>query len=80
MKIRACLMAGIFGIAVLAGVFEALASPRKREETEEKNKEEEGRAKDPGSGNCLMLLSYDLRHVGNIEIEKLQCIRDMYEH
>jgi len=51
MKIRACLMAGIFGIAVLAGVFEALASPRKKEETEKKKVEEE-KAKGPASGNC----------------------------
>ena len=33
-------MAGILGIAVVAGVFEALASPRKKEETAEKKKEE----------------------------------------
>ncbi len=51
MKIRACLMAGIIGIAVVAGVFEALASPRKKEESEKK-KEEEGKAEGPGSGNC----------------------------
>jgi len=51
MKIRACLMAGIFGVAVVAGVFEALAYPRKKEETGGK-KEEEEKAKGPGSGNC----------------------------
>lgn len=50
MKIGACLMAGIVGIAVVAGVFEALASPRKKEETEEKK--EEGKAKAPEGGNC----------------------------
>jgi len=34
MKIKACLLAGIFWIAVVAGVFEALASPpRKKKET-----------------------------------------------
>jgi hypothetical protein len=42
MKIGACVMAGIFGIAAVAGVFEALASPRKREEAQEKKKEEGG--------------------------------------
>ncbi len=40
MKIRTCLMAGILGIAVVAGVFEALVSPCKKEETEEEKKEE----------------------------------------
>ncbi|MGE5301375.1 MAG: hypothetical protein ACM3MB_10525 [Acidobacteriota bacterium] len=40
MKIRTCLTAGIIGIAVVAGVFEALSSPRKKEKTEEKKKEE----------------------------------------
>jgi|MudIll2142460700_1097286.scaffolds.fasta_scaffold49501_2 hypothetical protein len=49
MKIKACLMAGIFGIAVVAGVLEALASPLKRKETEESKKEEEGNAEGPGS-------------------------------
>ena len=44
-------MAGIFGISVLAGVLEALASPRKKDETEKK-KLEEGKAKGPASGNC----------------------------
>lgn len=43
-------MAGIIGIAVVAGVFEALASPREREETEEKK--EEGEAKAPEGGDC----------------------------
>lgn len=51
MRIKTFLIAGIIGIAVVAGVFEALAYPRKREETEGKEKEEEGKAKDPGSGN-----------------------------
>ena len=43
-------MAGIIGIAVVAGVFEALASPRKKEETGEKK--EEGKAEEPEGGDC----------------------------
>ena len=42
MRIRVFLIAGIIGIAVVAGVLEALTTPRKREETEGK-KEEGGR-------------------------------------
>jgi hypothetical protein len=49
MKIRACLMAGIIGIAVVAGIFEALASPRKKEAEEKK---EEGKTKTPEDCNC----------------------------
>jgi len=51
MKIRPFLIAGIIGIAVVAGVFEALSSPRKKEETEEK-KEEEGKVKALEGGDC----------------------------
>ncbi len=45
MKIRACLMAGLLGIAVVAGILEALSSPRGKE-TEE-GKKEEAAAKGP---------------------------------
>ena len=37
MKFRLCLMTGIFGIAVIAGVFEALNSLRGKEEPKEKS-------------------------------------------
>lgn len=50
MKIGACVLTGILGIAAVAGVFEALASPRKKKETEEKK--EEGEAKAPEGRNC----------------------------
>lgn len=49
MKIGACVLTGILGIAAVAGVFEALASPRKKK-TEEKK--EEGEVKAPEGGNC----------------------------
>jgi hypothetical protein len=39
MKIKTWLIAGVIGIAVVAGVFEALNSPRKKEETGEKKEE-----------------------------------------
>ena len=40
MKFRLCLMTGIFGIALIAGVFEALNSLRGKEEPKEKKSEE----------------------------------------
>ncbi len=50
MKIRACFIAGILAIAVVAGVFESLTTHRKREEMEEKK--EKGNVKGPEGGNC----------------------------
>lgn len=50
--IKTLLMAGIMGIAVVAGVFQSLSSPRKKEEKggEEEKKKEEGKALE--GGNC----------------------------
>ncbi len=50
MKIKAWFVGGIIVIAVVAGVFEALSSPRRSGETKE-NKEEVKKLK----GNCTPL-------------------------
>jgi hypothetical protein len=42
-KISACLTAGILGIAVVAGIFESLFSPRRKEKADEKKGDEPGR-------------------------------------
>jgi hypothetical protein len=43
MKIGRCLMAGIFGVAAVAGIIEALVSPRTKEEQREEEKKKEER-------------------------------------
>ncbi len=45
-------MAGIFGTAVIAGVFEALNSPRGKKEPKEEKEEGKGKAEAPESGVC----------------------------
>jgi hypothetical protein len=44
MKIKTWFIAGVIGIAAVAGVFEALNAPRRKEETGEKKKEPESKS------------------------------------
>jgi hypothetical protein len=50
MKIKTWFIAGIIGIGVIAGVFEALSSPRNKEAAEQKKEEEKTKALE--DGNC----------------------------
>ncbi|MDA8434091.1 MAG: hypothetical protein M0Z60_14180 [Nitrospiraceae bacterium] len=51
-KISLFLTAGMLGLGAVAGLFKALAFPRRKEKAEEKKKEEEGGVKETVSGSC----------------------------